>query len=203
MLGNRIESILNSSTSFGKLNVILYFEVLQIYFEVIYKDIINLFKPDEVRCSLFDLDNMEMRDIEFAALSNQNNNSILRIVLIGEKEEIIIEYYQSQVIIEHLFRSDNINVLRGYSIIEKYKKEKQSSILVVGYELSIDINSFESSLRDNVSDKSLYPIVLVKSDINNNCLIEEFISDNSKVNEQKVEIMKEYLKLISISSVCR
>lgn len=199
MSGNGIESIVNSSASFGKLNVILYFKALQNCFEVICKDVVNLFKPDEIRCSLFDLENMVMKDVEFSEFLSQKNNSILRIILIGGKEEIFIEYYQSQIIIEHLFRPDSIHILRSYSIIEKYRRKERSSVLVIGYELSIYINSFELSLKENLFDKSLHPIFVVKNDIDSNCLIEDYISDNSNVNKKKIEIISEYFKLIGVT----
>ena len=202
MLENRIETIVNSSNSFGKINVILYFKAPHIHIEIIYSDIIRLFKPDEVKGSLFDLNKMEMEDIEISTFLNQNNNSILRILFIKENEEIIVEYYKDQFIIEHLFRPKDIRFVDGYSLLSQYCKTKNNFILVIGYELSINIDSYNSSLKENLSDKSMHPIFLMK-DNNGNHLTEEYISYTNKVNEQKIEIIREYLKLIGISSSCR
>jgi len=199
MLENRIENFLNSSDTFGKVNIILYIQTPQINLQIIYNDIIRQFKPDEIKCSLFNLDTMEMMNIDIPLfLIQKNTNSILRVVFVNKKEEIILEYYKEQFIIEHLFRPYNIQVVNGYSLIGKYRKENAGSLLVIGYELSININSYESSLMDIIADNSLYPIFMVKNN-NDSYSIEEYGSDNSEMSQQKSQIIREYLKLIDVN----
>ncbi len=195
----KIELISNSPAYFGNLNVILYCRVSYIHFKEIYEMSVCKFNPDEVLYSALDLDEMEMIDINFFMLPILKNNSILKIILIRKNEKIIIEYYQEQVLIEHMFRCIHIGMLDGCRIISKYQKEKQNTIIVIGYELSIHINSYELSLQENIADRSLHPMFVVRKDIYNNSSIEEYISDDSDVNQQMVKNIKQYLNLISIN----
>ena len=198
MSENRMESILNNSSSFGKLNAILFFKASQIYFEIIYKDILSLFQPTEINSSLFDLKNMEMKEIDISVPQIQSQNSIMKIIFSKKIEKIILECYNGHFIIEHLFKSDEIHNVSGYSVIEKYHNQNSNSILVIGYELSINIDHYEESLKENITDISLHPIFVAKN-IGGKFEINEYISNNSTVNEQKIKSIREYLKAINIS----
>lgn len=198
MSENRMETILNNSSSFGKLNAILFFKASQIYFEIIYKDILSLFQPTEINSSLFDLKNMEMKEIDISVPQIQPQNSIMKIIFSKKMERIILECYNGCFIIEHLFKSDDIHSVSGYSVIEKYHNQNSNSILVIGYELSINIDHYEESLKENITDISLHPIVVAKN-IGGKFEKNEYISDNNILNEQRIKPIREYLKAINIS----
>ncbi|MBL7915572.1 MAG: hypothetical protein JNL49_11060 [Bacteroidia bacterium] len=190
--------ITHDLASFGNLNTLLYFKVTNSYFEKIYCDLLRCFKAIDINYSLFDLDVFEMRAIEPAlALSHQNSNSILRIIFHNEKESMHLEYFKGHVIVEHLVRPMNIQLMKGAAIIKKYRNAvKKNAILVLGFELSILINDFENSLESNLSDISLHPIIVISVSDNRRILLEEYDAVNSKVNEIKKEIMHGYLKLL-------
>lgn len=193
MLENRIESILNNSASFGKLNAILFFNASQTHFDIIYKDLLSLFQPVEINSSIFDLKNMEMKEIDISIPQIYSQNSIIKIIFSRKMEKIILECYRGNIIIEHLLKTEDIKIVNGYSIIEKYYNQNNNSILVIGYELSINIDSYEESLKEHITDNSLYPIFVAKN-INGQFELNGYTSDNSKVNKQKVKHIQEYLK---------
>ena len=74
----------------------------------------------------------------------------------------------------------------------------QTTAKIIGYELSIDINFFEESLKESINDKSLHPIFIAKK-INGEFEVNKYISNDGKVNEQKVKTLQEYLDLVGLS----
>ena len=188
MMANKIEFISNDSISFGKFNAILFFRDVQSYLQIVCDDIVNLFKPDEINWSLFDLDNLEMKEIG-GYPSSQASNSIIRAIFGKEAETIIVEYYNGQFIIENLCRYDNVQAIEGSSVISKYLREKMNSSLIIGYELSIHISSYSSSLEENSKDTSLHPIVVVKK-INGAFEKEEYVSYVDAIVTQKLATIK-------------
>lgn len=196
MSENTIEFISNNSASFGKLNAILFFKASEIYFKIIYKDLLSLFQPTEIDGSLFDLKSMEMKEIDTSGNQIHSQNSITKIIFSKKTEKIILEYYNENFIIEHIFKSDDIKIVTGCSIIKKYHNQNNNSTLIIGYELSIDVNSFEESLKESIIDNSLHPIFIIKN-IDKQFGTYSYISDNSMVNDQKLKLIHEYIKIIS------
>lgn len=188
-----MNTIVNDPSSFGKLNAILYFKDIGLHCQLIYNDIIRLFEPNEIHHSLFHLDKIKMIDINISELANQYNNGIIRIIFIKQNEEIILECYKEHFIIEHLISPSYLQKTNGISLINKFKKEKANSVLVVGYELSINIDDFESSLKENIYDSSLHPIIVLKN--NNYHDFKKYISNNNEISKLKMEVIKQYIDL--------
>lgn len=198
MLRNEIESIISRLTTFGKLNAILHFNSEKVNCEIIYKDVISLFNPDEIKCSLFDLDKKDVKFIESFPSKVSNENIIIRVQFIKEGEQVFFECYKNCFIVEHLLAVDNISDAEGNFILNKYYREQNNSILVLGFELSVNIDSFESSLLANVSDESLLPILVVRNK-NRRYLVEEFVQETNRVTERRVGVLRDYLRLLQLS----
>jgi len=193
---SEIEDIYNSSSSFGKFNAILFFRDSSNSFLNIYKDIFKTFNTVEIKSSLFDLDIQDMKEIEApSSLYNNNTNSILRTLFINEVEEISLEYYKGQFIVEHLFWYKDFKEVQGYSVIKKIFSENVESNLILGYELSININDYTLSLEMNTRDEALYPIIVTKK-TKDNLSRQEFIGSYNNIGFQKIKLIQDYLELI-------
>lgn len=196
---SEIEEIVGNSGSFGKLNAILYYKALQSHFEKDYSYVVGVLQPEEIKCSLFDLDKLEMKDIHDLVPGREVGNSVIRIILLKGREEVILEYYNNQVIVEHLFRPNDLNVVKGHAVFDKYFNGITDFTLVIGHELSLNINGYDSSLMENVSDSSLHPILVLKCH-DGKCIVNEYASIRGAVNENKTTVMREYLKMLRLDS---
>lgn len=191
---SEIEDIYNNSSSFGKFNAILFFRDSSSSFSDIYKDIFESFNSAEIKSSLFDLDIQEMKEIE-APSSLHNTNSILKTLFINEVEGISLEYYKGQFIVEHLFWYKDFKAIQGYSVIKKIFAEKVESNLVLGYELSININDYTLSLEMNISDEALHPIIVIKKTADS-LSRQEFTGSYDNIGFQKIKLIQDYMELI-------
>lgn len=189
-----IETILNNTGSFGQLNAVLYFKEPSSHFKLIFDDLIDVFGPEKIAYSLFDLDSDEMIEIQIITFPIQNENAIIQAILIKKREKIFLEYYRDQFIIEHVFRPNDIEHVGGYNLIDKYRQEKSGYILAIGFELSIHLSSYNSSLQENLSDASLHPILLVKDE--NDALTEIYNAYDCELNDCKIEILQRYCQCI-------
>lgn len=198
MLKSQIESILNSPSSLGNLGAMLCFSADRVRLREVHNDLMSQFRPEEVVYSSFDLDRDVMRDLQVENFFEEKSNSILRVILVKGRESIIVDYYKDQVSIEHLFRPTYVRDQRGYSVIGRYLSDLRSWTLVIGYELSVSVKSFEVSLRKEVLDKGLHPIVVVRKDETSDCLIEEYPCSNTELGEYAMAVMSYYLELLGI-----
>jgi hypothetical protein len=114
----------------------------------------------------------------------------MQAILIKKRERIILEYYKGQFIIEHVFRPNDIELVSGYSLIDKYRQEKSGYILTIGFELSIHLSSYDLTLQESLSDASLHPILLVKDE--NDSLTEIYHAYDCELNDLKIKIIQRY-----------
>lgn len=184
---------------FGNLNCVLFFREALSHLPAIYDDVTKTFLPDEIVASRFDLTELEMKDFDISNVI-EVDNSIGKIIFHRSDEQIIVDYFQNQIFIEHLFRVDKVKTLNGSLIISKYFKAQRNCVGILGFELSIQINSFIQSLTDNAADKSLHPIIVFeKSD--DSLVRKEYVSDDSLITKQKMGMLKEYSKLFRLNDI--
>ena len=86
-----------------------------------------------------------MKEIDISIPQIYSQNSIIKIIFSRKMEKIILECYRGNIIIEHLLKTEDIKIVNGYSIIEKYYNQNNNSILVIGYELSINTGLFHKT----------------------------------------------------------
>lgn len=192
MMEKELKNLINNHLSFGNFNAILCFKNRLLEFNLLYEEIKALFNPKKVEISLFDLDNFEMKEIDVSA-SFKNKNAIRKVIFIHDEEKIILEHYKEFFLIEHLFRFDNFHSLKqGKSVIEKYLSKEIDSKLIMGFELSIHINSLVNSVEENIEDASLHPIITL-TNVNNKLKKEIYNFENNKISDQKIKLIEQYI----------
>jgi hypothetical protein len=191
---NKIQDDLSYS---GKLNSILYINLEKNEFKEIYQDFIDVFKPNEVYSSCFDIKSIEVLFIDNADQIIDSSEIVSKKILVRDNEQIIIEYYQNNLLVNHVVNSDILDNLLGYSLIEKYLTRTVDPVLILGFELCIEINLFDFSLQCSLNDKSLYPIFLIKKKF----ILNKYTNDysGSTTDVEKEEIIVKYLKNININ----
>lgn len=193
---NNIDLIPFSPSSFGNFNAVLSFSMSATDFPAIYEDLLDTFKPIDVKKSFFDLDKEEMKIADSIDVVGKPN-CILRIILHRDEEDIILEYFDSKCLIQNLFHPQQQRDRIGDKLIKKYLKKKGDSILVLGFELSMDIQSFKASLNDTTSDPSCHPIVIIKSPKGKRHEKDEYVSDSSEISRKKMEMILEYTRKVN------
>jgi hypothetical protein len=188
-----LETILNNSSSFGKFNAILFFKNRQLS-GAITSDVRNLFMPDEVHESFFDLDNSEILDSHI----HESTNVIRKDIFVKTKENLILECYKDNFIIEHLFNFQGVSNLTGHAIIRKYFESELDSKLILGFELSIDIENFSNSLKRNINEISFYPILVVDKTNDNILIFKEHFFDKDEIYHAKIKSIREYLECLQL-----
>jgi hypothetical protein len=179
----------------GNFNCILSFKDGYLQINELYENIEKMFVPDEIFTSKFDLKKMEIDEFTFTQSSSFDDDSIKKAIFETSYEKMILEFYKSQVVIEHLFKPGNIEFVKdgASSIINSLMKILDDYTLIVGYELSIYSNSFSKSLSDNLKDISMHPIIVIEK-LGNKLESREYISDNSTITIEKLSLMNYYLK---------
>lgn len=189
---NELGFISNSLSSFGKFNAILFFKSDSRDFQIIYSDLVDTFRSTEIKKSFFDLDSQKMRVMDSIDPFNARN-CIVQVIFKDESEEIILEYFNSQFIIENLFHSENLKTSKGYERLKKYLTTKEDATLILGYELSIAIDSFDESLQNIIDDVSCHPVAVIK--IHSGRLErKEYVSDPSEISKKKILMILQYFK---------
>jgi len=179
--------------SFGKFNAI-YSNIGSVNrFKSIVEEVTKEFKPQETVFSRFDLESMEMLSFDFERTIIENDSIIYKAILSQKDEEIIVEYSKGKVLVEHLFWYYPERYLKGINMIKKIIQDEKDGVLIIGFELSIDVNRVEESIEEVKSDKSIHPVIIIHIGKTNKS-ISEHISDKSIITEQKIRIINSYIK---------
>jgi len=190
-----MDKFYNMPISFGKFNCVLFFESSQSRLPAIYADIINFFKPNQIEMSSFDLEKFEMSDFD-VSLPFQDDNLIRKVIFVGNKEEIILEYYKGKYVIEHLHQGADE---KGALILKKYIHEISHCVITLGFELSINIDSFFESLENSKNDASIHPIVVIEKN-QYESERKDYASDNDELSVQKLRFITDYLQKIDLKN---
>lgn len=186
-----IKEILGNSISYGNFNCVVVFERGHSEFFRLYKEINDMFIPDEVVSSAFSLDSSEMEEFDIS-IPFSDDALIRQVLFFKGTQQISLEYYKGKFMLGHFFKYSDTIFKDGNSIIDKYLKQEESIILVLGFELSLHLNIFNSSLEDNISDVSLHPITVIRKQ-DNICERKEYMHGDGQIYEQKNKIINSYL----------
>lgn len=175
--------------NFGNLDIISFFNSKN--FIEIYESFKDYSKYQDILFSSFDLNSLEIGFYNnFNEMLKKNeNNLVLKTSFIYETEQIILEFFKNQLLINYsskLYIKENSDTIK---LIKNYIKQNEA-ITVIGFELSLNPNQFNNSLESHINDKSTYPIIILK-----NNEVKTF-KNNDEVDHIKLEILKSFYNLI-------
>ena len=180
---------------FGKLNCVMYLKLENFYLQKIYNRIIDLYKPYDIDYSLFNLENCGLGKFDIS-IPFIDDNSIRKIIFSKNNESIILEYYKGKFIIEHLTNPQNQSFGEGIEMMRNLLNIQENIIIVLGFELSVDIDDFTSSLNATKVDTSLHPVIVLSKTEKKEFNIDKYVSINDTVNSKKLEFMFKYVDLL-------
>lgn len=180
---------------YGNFTANLFFKISHDEFSSIYKEVIDDFIPNEITLSSFDIHTNTIQFNQNIQATLLDKNIITKTILIRDTESIIIDYHQEHCIVQHNFNAKHRLKITGHNIINHYYNSISDVTLILGFELSLDVNLFTESLNDDI--KSLIPIIKIEKS-NQKHDVSKF-NFNTNTLTQEEEIINSYMDLIKLS----
>ncbi|OSZ78983.1 hypothetical protein CAP35_12255 [Chitinophagaceae bacterium IBVUCB1] len=180
---------------YGNFEANLFFKISHNDFSCIYKEVIDDFKPNLINQSSLDIHTNTIQFNHNIQATLLDENIITKIILNNKVENIIIDYHNEHCLIQHNYKTKHSRNATGHTIINNYYNSKSDVVLILGFELSLDVNLFTKSLNDNINGFS--PIIKIEK-TNHQYVVSKF-NFNTKTLTQQEEIVNSYLHLIKLS----
>ena len=158
----------------------------------LYKELKQVFNPTETILSILDLNTFDFNDFDIDS-PFEDDETIRKIIFHKGEQQLTLEYYRGQFLVEHLLRAD---IKEGYHVIKSlFHKCDETAILILGFELSLDISSFSESMEETKHDKSLHPITVIEK-ASNGSLEKNVITviSDSDWSKERIKFYDNYFK---------
>lgn len=129
-------------------------------YELLYNTIAEAFQPDEVSQMLYNIATDEV-DFPDTPLLSSETNEVLSTYFQKDEEMIVLSWHEGNATLQHSSVVGG-GQLTGQHIIAKLLNDSPDIELLIGFELEISVHRLEDSIIQNISDRSLWPIIIVK-----------------------------------------